>query len=44
MSDTIEKNVVSGKTFFDISVETDHICMGFEADMPFVCDFRTKSG
>ena len=24
----------SGKTLFDISVNTDHICMKFEADTP----------
>ena len=29
------KNLVySGKTFFDISVNTGQICMGFEADTP----------
>ena len=32
MTDTIEKNVDSGKNFFDISVNTDQIDMGFEAD------------
>ena len=32
MTDTIEKNIDSGKTFFDISVCTGQICMGFEAD------------
>ena len=32
MADTIEKNIDSGKTFFDISVNTGQICIGFEAD------------
>ena len=32
--DTIENPVDSGKTFFDISVNTGQICMGFEADTP----------
>ena len=31
MVDTIEKPVDSGKTFFDISVNTGQICKGFEA-------------
>ena len=34
MADTIEKTVNSGKTLFDISVNTGQICMGFEADTP----------
>ena len=34
MGDTIEKAVDSGKTFFDISVNTDQIGMRFEADTP----------
>ena len=50
MADHIEKKPVdSGKTFFETSVNTGQICMGFEADtpendsnMPIVCDFRTK--
>ena len=32
MADTIEKYVNSGKTLFDISINTGQICMGFEAD------------
>ena len=32
MADTNERNVDSAKTFFDISVNTVQICMGFEAD------------
>ena len=32
MADTIEKNVDSGKTFFDISINTGQICLGFEID------------
>ena len=32
MADTIEKPFDSGKTFFDISVNTGQICMGFDAD------------
>ena len=32
MADTIEKPFDSGKTFFDISVNTGQICMGFEAN------------
>ena len=32
MADTIVKPVDSGKTFFDNSVNTGQICMGFEAD------------
>ena len=34
MAETIEKTVDSGKTLFDISVDTGQICMGFEADTP----------
>ena len=34
MVDTIENPVDSGKTFFDISVKTGQIYMGFEADTP----------
>ena len=30
----LKKNVDSGKTFFDISVNTGQICMGFEAEIP----------
>ena len=30
----LSKPLVSGKTFLDISVNTDQICMGFEADTP----------
>ena len=33
MADTT-KNVASGKTFFDISVNTGQMCMGREADTP----------
>ena len=33
-ADTIEKNVDSGNTFFDSSVNTGQICKGFEADTP----------
>ena len=39
----------SGKTFFDISINTDKISMGIEAytlendsNMPILSDFRTK--
>ena len=34
MADTIEKQVDSGNIFFDISVMTDQIAMGFDADTP----------
>ena len=34
MADTIGNSVDSGKTFFDISVNTDQIGMGIEADTP----------
>ena len=34
MADTIENPFDSGKTYFDISVNTDQIGMGFEADTP----------
>ena len=34
MADTIEKPVDSGKTFFDMFINTDQICMGFKADTP----------
>ena len=34
MADTIEKPVDSGKTFFDISINTDQIGIGFEANTP----------
>ena len=34
MVSTIEKNVDSVNTFFDIFVNTDQIDMGFEADTP----------
>ena len=30
----LKKKVDSGKTFFDINVNTCQICMGFEADTP----------
>ena len=30
----LKNPVNSGKTFFDISVNTGQICMGFEADTP----------
>ena len=30
----LKKSVDLGKTFFDISVNTSQICMGFEADTP----------
>ena len=30
----LKKPVDSGKTFFDISINTGQICMGFEADIP----------
>ena len=30
----LSKSLYSGKTFFDISVNTDQIGMGFEADTP----------
>ena len=30
----LSKPLDSGKTFFDFSVNTDQICMGFEADTP----------
>ena len=30
----LKKPVNSGKTFFDIFVNTGQICMGFEADTP----------
>ena len=34
-ANTIKKNPAnSGKTFFDISVNTGQICMGFKADTP----------
>ena len=49
MADTNENPIDSGKTFFDISVNTDQIGMGYEADIPekfqqhaIVCDFQTK--
>ena len=48
MADTIGNPVDSGKTFFNISVNTGQICMGFEADkkndsnIPMVRDFWTK--
>ena len=49
MADTIKKSVHSGKTFFDCSVNTGQIYMGFEADtsenerkMLILCDFRIK--
>ena len=49
MADTIENPIDSGITFFDISVNTDQICMRFEADIleqwqqhAIVCDFQTK--
>ena len=45
----LKNPVNSDKTFFDISVNTGQIGMGFEADtqkndsnMPNVCDFQTK--
>ena len=48
MADIIEKIVDSGKTFFDISGNTDQINRGFEADtpkndsnIPIVCNFWT---
>ena len=34
MADTIENPVDLGKTFFNITVNTDQIYMGFEADTP----------
>ena len=34
MEDTCQNPIDSGKTFFDIFVNTDHIVMGFEADTP----------
>ena len=33
-ADAIAKSFDSGKTFFDISINSGHICMGFEADTP----------
>ena len=30
----LKTNIISGKTFFDISIKTDQICMGLEADTP----------
>ena len=49
MADSNEKNIHSGKTFFDIPVNTGQICMGFEADtlenesdMSIYSDFQTK--
>ena len=32
IADIVEKTVDSGKTFFDISVNTGQNCMGFKAD------------
>ena len=50
MAHTIEKTIDSGKTFFDISINTGQICMGLvadtpenDSDRPIVCDFRTKN-
>ena len=34
IADTIKNLVDSGNTFFDISVNTDQICVMFEADTP----------
>ena len=30
----LKKNIDLGKTFFYVSINTDEICMGFEADTP----------
>ena len=45
----LSKLIDSGKTFVDISVSTQRICIGFEADSPengnnvsIFSDFRTK--
>ena len=38
----LKKPVDSGKTFVDISVNTDHIGTGFKADVSFFCNFQTK--
>ena len=32
MADTFQKLGNSGKTFFEVSINTGQICMGFEAD------------
>ena len=50
MVDACQNPLDSGKTFFDISLNTDQISMGFEADtqeknesnMSIFCDFQTK--
>ena len=34
IADTIEKSIDSGKTFFDISINSDQICTGFKVDAP----------
>ena len=51
MADTIEKAVDSGKTFFDISFNTDQIGMEFEqiprkmkATYPLHATFRQRYG
>ena len=49
MADTCQNPVDSGKTFFDISINTDQIGMGLkqiprknDSSMSFLSDFQTK--
>ena len=51
MADTIEYRVDLGNTLFDISVNTDHICMGLkqiprknDSNMLSYVTFRQRSG